>query len=260
MDISLQNLITQAAKTLESEVRAYRPLILDAFGKVNPDLKDDESPVTKYDIELEHKLRAALSSVDAGMPIVGEEGGGDDSASTFWLVDPIDGTEGFVRGLPVVRNMATLIYDNKPVFAFIYKPITDELITATMGQGAFKNGKKLQVSSRPLNLSWVDIVGSLSDPVMQRFISELNPKIKAFRILGDFTRLADGVIDASVSYKSGGGLWDYAPRGLLYQEAGAIVKNIGSDEYDFRNFSFIAANPMMFEELDSVINQVLEQF
>lgn len=255
MDISLQNLITQAVKTLESEVRAYRPLILDAFGKVDPELKEDESPVTKYDIELEYKLRNALGLLDASIPIVGEEGGGDDTASTFWLVDPIDGTEGFVRGLPVVRNMATLIHDNKPVFAFIYKPITDELITATRGQGAFKNGQKLQVSNRPLNLSWVDIVGSLSDPVMQRFISELNPRIKSFRILGDFTRLADGVIDASISYKSGGGLWDYAPRGLLYQEAGAIVKNIGSDEYDFRNFSFIAANPVMFEDLRQIIER-----
>jgi fructose-1,6-bisphosphatase/inositol monophosphatase family enzyme len=77
----------------------------------------------------------------------------------------------------------------------------------------------------------------------------------------DITTVLDGFTEAALVYGSGGGDWDYAPRGLLYQELGAVVSNIGknisSPDYDYRNHDFLAASPEVFERLFPVIQTTL---
>ena len=242
---------------IEQVVRQYRPKILEAHGKIDPSIKPDATPVTLFDEELEQLLRDALGSFDASIGFEGEELGKSGNENTFWLIDPIDGTESFVRGLPFVRNMVTLIDNNEPVFTLVYRPITDELIVASKGNGAFNNGQPIHVSSRQLSRSWVDLSAPLTSDGAVAIVRAIRPHINGFRTIGEFTYVAQGQVDGQLIYESGGGPWDYAPRALLVQEAGGRVSNIGTDTYNFRNNNVLLANPLIFDDLMAIITDTI---
>lgn len=248
----------QAQQCLESVVRPYRRQILAVHGQAEAEIKDDNTPVTRFDTELENLMRNALAAFDKSIGFEGEELGKSGNDQTYWLLDPIDGTESFIRGLPFVRNMATLIDNNEPVFTLIYNPVLDELFVATKGGGAFKNGRQIHVSTRPIEWAWVEFSGPLQDPEVLRVVQSLRGHINSFSMIRDFTMIAQGKLDAQLIYKSGGGPWDYAPRALLGREAGAKVANIGSDDYDFRNNDMLIANPLIFDELMTVVTKAVK--
>jgi fructose-1,6-bisphosphatase/inositol monophosphatase family enzyme len=244
---------TAAHACIEKVVRAYRPKILEAHGNIDPSIKPDATPVTLFDQELEQLLREALTNFDQSIGFEGEELGKTGNENTFWLIDPIDGTESFVRGLPFVRNIVTLINDNQPVFTLVYRPISDELLIATKGGGAFKNGQAIHASSRPLSRAWIDLSISITDNSAINLVQKIRPHINGFRNIGEFTFVAQGQIDGQLLYRAGGGPWDYAPRALLMSEAGGRVANIGSDTYDFRNNDALMTNSVIFDDLMKII-------
>jgi len=244
----------QAQKAIMDTLQAVRPSLLESFGKDEYTFKSDQTVVTLLDKSIEHKLREELTKFDSSIGFCGEEMGNEGNDKTFWLIDPIDGTESFIRGIDIPRNMLTLIDGDKPVMTIVYKFITDELYTARAGQGAFCNGNPIHVSNRPIKRAWIEIGMKVSDPeVMDKFV-KLSEHIEGYTMIRDFPFVATGKIDGYVGYKSGGGDWDYAPRALLVQEAGGRVANIGSDTYDYRNHNFLAANPVIFDEVMNILN------
>lgn len=245
--------LAQAQATIEAVVRAYKPKLLAAHGHVELDIKSDHTPVTALDTELERLLRQALNNLDPGIGIEGEELGKQGNPDTFWLVDPIDGTESFVRGLPFVRNMVTLIDNGQPVFALVYKPVTDELFTARKGGGSFKNGQAVHVSDRPLERAWIELSVPLENPEVIPVVQAVRRRVNGYRLLGDFTYIVEGKVDGQLIYKPGGGAWDYAPRALMISEAGGRVANLGQADYAYRNFDMLACNPSIFDELMTTI-------
>lgn len=250
--------LMQAQACIEQVVRGYRPTLLAAHGKCDPSIKEDATPVTVFDTELEQLLRDALGDFDPAIGFEGEELGKSGNPDTFWLIDPIDGTESFVRGLPFVRNIVTLIDNNEPVFTFVYRPIVDELLIATKGGGAFNNGQPIHVSSRPLSRAWIDLASPVMDDASVAVSQAVRQLVNGYRTVGEFTFVAQGQIDGQLVYKSGGGPWDYAPRALLVSEAGGRVANIGSDTYDFRKKDMLATNPIIFDDIMQAINQTIQ--
>lgn len=246
-----------AQACIEQVVRDYRPTILKAHGQIDPAIKPDATPVTEFDRQLEQQLRDALTNFDSSIGFEGEELGKSGNEETFWLIDPIDGTESFVRGLPFVRNIVTLIHDKQPVFTLVYRPITDELLIATKDGGAFNNGNPIHVSNRPLDRAWLDLSIPLLDNSAISLVQSIRPHINGFRTIGEFTYVAQGQLDGQLLYKAGGGPWDYAPRALLAIEAGGKVTNIGSDSYDFRNNDTLIANPVIFDDLMKLITKTI---
>jgi fructose-1,6-bisphosphatase/inositol monophosphatase family enzyme len=244
-----------AQACIEKVVREYRPTILEAHGNIDPSIKPDATPVTVFDEQLEQMLRDALTSFDSSIGFEGEELGKSGNEETFWLIDPIDGTESFVRGLPFVRNIVTLIDNNEPVFTLIYRPIADELLIATKGGGAFNNGRPIHVSNRPMERAWLDLSIPLLDNSAISLVQSIRPYINGFRTIGEFTYVAQGQLDGQLLYKAGGGPWDYAPRALLAREAGGRVANVGADTYDFRNNDTLMANPVIFDDLMKIITE-----
>lgn len=240
---------------IEKVVRDYRPKLLEAHGKIDPYIKTDATPVTNFDKELEQLLRDALTTFDSSIGLEGEELGKSGDENTFWLIDPIDGTESFVRGLPFVRNMVTLISNNQPVFTFVYRPIADELFTASLGNGAFKNGQPIHVSTRPLSRAWIELSTPLATQESVAIMQAIKPQVSGCRTIGEFTYVAEGQLDGLLVYNSGGGPWDYAPRALLVSEAGGRVANTGRNTYDFRNSDVLMANPLIFDDLMRIITE-----
>ncbi len=244
-----EDYLKQAEKLLVALFKSERAELLSAFGNVEHSLKEDDSVVTEMDKNMEKTIRKTLQKFDSGVGIEGEELGIEGSRKTYWLVDPIDGTEAYIRGLPFPRNMATLIDNGEPVFCVVYKFVTDELFIASKGKGATKNGQLIQVSDRPLNRAWIEYGTDLKKPKSARRYVGIRPHVNGYTLMRDFTTIAIGGCDGAIWDEGKGGPWDYAPRALMIKEAGGIVTNTGSDSYDFKNNNFIAANPRIFDKL-----------
>src|SRR5512141_3060757 len=117
-----------------------------AQGVVRED-KDDDSPVTVADRECERLIVDALASAFPDDGFLGEEGARSQGRSgRRWIVDPIDGTRDFVRGLPTWSNLIALEADGEVVLGVCNMAAQGEMYWAVRGQGAFCNDRRVRVS------------------------------------------------------------------------------------------------------------------
>ncbi len=245
--------LDQAEKIIIQVLQAYKPELMAAYGKAEFETKADATVVTHLDKELEEKLRTALRGLDAGIGLLGEELGQEGSTDTYWTLDPIDGTEQFIRGLPTCKNLLSLVQNGQPVWAMMHMFARDEMWIARKGQGTFCNDKKVQMRYRPLERSWLDMSVNLFNPENIKKILNVRPHIAGYTIMRDSTLVIAGKIDGVLALDIKGGPWDYAPRQLLMTEAGAKIANIGSETYDFNNLSYLVSHPRNFDQLMALI-------
>jgi fructose-1,6-bisphosphatase/inositol monophosphatase family enzyme len=119
-----------------------------SLGRAHVELKPDRSPVTAADRAVEERLAAFTASRHPGLPFLGEETGLRPGPSELsWLVDPIDGTRAFVRGMPTWSVLVALLERGEPVMAIGYFPAEEDLYVAVRGHGAQRNGERLSVSA-----------------------------------------------------------------------------------------------------------------
>lgn len=115
---------------------------------VSVDRKADESPVTVADREAEAYLRAAIAARYPTHAVLGEEDGlsGSVDATYRWILDPIDGTKSFVRGVPLYGVMVGLVREGQPVVGVVNVPALGEIVYAAAGRGCWWNGRVCRVS------------------------------------------------------------------------------------------------------------------
>ncbi len=113
------------------------------------DFKADHSPVTIADRKAEELIRSRIESTYPGHAIVGEEYGytENQNATHRWIIDPIDGTKAFARGVPLYAVLIGLEIEGKAVAGAAYFPALDEMIAAADGLGCWWNGRRARVSS-----------------------------------------------------------------------------------------------------------------
>lgn len=235
-----------ADKHIRKTLLELRPKLLEAQGAIEHKLKDDKSVVTEMDVMVENRLKESLYQLDAGIGFGGEETGVDYSQKTFWLVDPIDGTESFIRGMPFCTNMIALIHEGEPIMGTIYNFTLDEYYKAVKDQGATFNGHVIHVSTRPLKRAIV-VSGPSHGAQELRSMTSGIVKMKASGY--EFSLVARGAIEGVAAKSAKVGPWDYAPGALIIQEAGGRVANIGHDTYDYRKTDLVASNAVIFDEL-----------
>lgn len=117
---------------------------------IKPDLKPDDSPVTIADKQAEELVRARIAHHFPTHAVLGEEYGKGDSfqgASHRWLVDPIDGTKSFARGVPLYSFLLGLEIEGKVEVGVAYFPALNEMIAAATGEGCWWNGRRAHVST-----------------------------------------------------------------------------------------------------------------
>ena len=112
------------------------------------DHKADESPVTVADRESEAYLRAQITARYPDHAVLGEEDGlsGGADAEYRWILDPIDGTKSFVRGVPLYGVMVGLLRGDEPLAGVVNMPALGEVVSAAKGQGCWWNGRQCRVS------------------------------------------------------------------------------------------------------------------
>jgi histidinol-phosphatase len=112
-------------------------------------LKADQTPVTQADREAEQAIVRLLSRAGSGYGFLGEEFGAQGNQEVRWIVDPIDGTKNFIRRIPVWATLIGLEERGEVTLGVIYNPVTNELLYARKGDGAFSNGERVRVSTVP---------------------------------------------------------------------------------------------------------------
>ncbi|MCV7427552.1 histidinol-phosphatase [Mycobacterium montefiorense] len=213
-------------------------LTRDRFGALDlrVDTKPDLTPVTDADRAVEADLREVLGRERPGDGVVGEEFGG---TTTFtgrqWVIDPIDGTKNFVRGVPVWASLIALLEDGVPVVGVVSAPALQRRWWAASGRGAFVsvNGappRPLSVSSvaqlDSASLSFSSLSGWAQRGLRERLI-ELTDAVWRVRAYGDFFSyclLAEGAVD--IAAEPAVSVWDLAALDILVREAGGTFTGL----------------------------------
>ncbi|HEY2979928.1 MAG TPA: inositol monophosphatase family protein [Anaerolineales bacterium] len=134
--------------TTDLAYRAGRLTLAHFNAGVRPDFKADHTPVTIADREAEQLIRSEIERAYPGHAIVGEEYGEQAGAGNKfrWIIDPIDGTKSFMRGVPLYAVLIGLEIDGEVCAGAAYYPGLDEMLSAAKGQGAWWNGRRARVS------------------------------------------------------------------------------------------------------------------
>jgi histidinol-phosphatase len=221
---------------LEALVEAVRDAGAEArrmfsLGRAHVELKPDRSPVTAADRAVEERLAAFTADRHPGLPFLGEETGLRPGPSELsWLVDPIDGTRAFVRGMPTWSVLVALLERGEPALAIGYFPAEDDLYVAVRGQGARRNGERLSVSAVAALSDATVSHGSLAQFGGARglgLLGALRDRTHTQRGYADLDghrnvllARADAMIDPAVQP------WDAAVPMLLVREAGGAATGL----------------------------------
>jgi histidinol-phosphatase len=174
------------------------------------DTKPDLTPVSEADRLVEARLRTRIARERPGEPVLGEEEGGDDESG--WILDPIDGTRNFTRGIPV---WATLISYADRV-AVVSAPALGRRWWAERGRGAFLDGEPIRVSAIG-RLEDATVLYGLDRPVPERAWSAWH--VRGFGEFWAHMLVAEGAAEVAVD-APGLAVWDTATLRVILAEAG----------------------------------------
>jgi len=144
-----QSELARLAALAERAADAARAEILPRFRRVGVETKADGSPVTEADRAAEQAMRRVLQAGDPGAAILGEEFGaeGDAARGAAWVLDPIDGTIAFSRGIPLFSTLIARLEDGVPVLGLIDLPALGERTLGWAGGGVRRNGEPVRCST-----------------------------------------------------------------------------------------------------------------
>ncbi len=220
---------------------------LDLHVETKPDL----TPVSEADRAAEEKIRALVAASGRAEGVLGEELG-DDGMDVRWIVDPIDGTKSYVRGVPVWATLLALEREGLVQVALVSAPALGRRWWAMRGEGAFAGGERCRVSSvariedcsvsttsaRRMPEGWRTIVG----------------RAWSNRGLGDFWQhclVAEGALDVGTDgpYMQ---VWDYSAVQLLVEEAGGRCTTFEGTT-PVPDGSFVTTNGVVHDEVVSLL-------
>ncbi|GAC66560.1 histidinol-phosphatase [Gordonia soli] len=217
-------------------------LTIQRFGAVDlrVDDKPDLTPVTDADLACEQLIRERLAARRPGDAVLGEEFGGDQLLEgRQWVVDPIDGTKNFVRGVPIWATLIALLVDGVPTVGIVSAPALHRRWWAAAGSGAHATvdggmPRRLQVSGvgalGSASLAFSSLSGWADRGIRDRFIA-LTDEVWRVRGYGDFYNyclVAEGAVDVTAEPEVS--LWDLAPLDIIVREAGGRFTDLSGSE------------------------------
>lgn len=205
--------------------------------------------VTEYDKGIQEQLRVGLKNILPEAKFIGEEGSNDkltDEGYAF-IVDPIDGTTNFVKDYHMSAISVALLNGKEVVAGVVYNPYLDEAFYAIKGEGAFCNGKKISVSSQPIDKALVLFGSSPYDkelfPKTIEVLSQYFYKALDIRRCGsaalNLCSVASG--RAELYFELQVSPWDFAAGKLLVEEAGGVVTTLDGEPLSFEGKTSILA-------------------
>lgn len=211
------------------------------------ELKGPQDVVSLADREIERMIVDALRAQFPGDAFLGEEHGLSGSGPVTWVVDPIDGTANFMRGVAFWCVSVGLLVDNVPMLGFIYDPVQDEMFAAAHGRGARCNDRAASVSTAGPARARINLGFNIRQS-RRRFV----PVVERLYDQGcEFARYGSGAL--SLAYVADGRLegfwesrihaWDVCAGLVIAREAGACVDDFFGGRGPMRVNSAFAAAP-----------------
>lgn len=223
-------------KDIEMAVRIAREagdLSLKWFKADNLDVdtKSDGSPVTIADRTVERRLRDLVAAEDPGAGIIGEEEGvSQGTGERRWYFDPIDGTQAFIRGVPLFSTLVALYDEYGCAVGVIYLPALDQIVVAGRGRGCAFNGEPCSVSNRT-ELRGAYVTTSSYEDWPPSALANLAAAGAVLKGWGDgygYSLVATGRLDAMVDPIVSP--WDVAPMQVIITEAGGRFTSLSGGD------------------------------
>jgi histidinol-phosphatase len=217
--------MTPLAAALEA-AQAGGALALRHFtGDFHVTLKPDQTPVTEADRGAEQAIVAHLRAAFPEVGFLGEEYGAQGGQGRRWIIDPIDGTKNFIRGIPYWATLVALEEEGEVTVGVVHAPATGDLLWAQRGAGAFANGRPLRVSTIDrlgdatllhAGLSYLRGVPRYWDGFLR--LVERTGRQRGFGDYFGYTFVLRG--QAELMVEADLKPWDLAPFKVLFEEAG----------------------------------------
>ena len=216
------------------------------------DAKPDLTPVSDADLAVEAALRSLLSEARPADSVLGEEHGTTGEGPRQWVIDPIDGTKNFVRGVPVWATLIALRIDDRVDVGVVSAPALGRRWWASRGSGAFANGSPIAVSRvstlADAHLSYSSLSGWEQQGRLESLLA-LTRRCWRTRAFGDFwshVLVAEGAVDAS--FEPEVSLWDLAALQVIVEEAGGRFSDLSGEARPDRG-SCVCSNGLLHDEV-----------
>jgi histidinol-phosphatase len=211
--------------------------------------KPDLSPVTDADKAVERALRERIEAKRPGQAVLGEEEGGDPDLPIRWILDPIDGTKNFSRGIPIWATLIALEHDGEVVLGVASAPALQRRWWAVRGEGAFADGEPIRVSR----------IRRIEDAVFSFTRTSLFAKrgtalelvnrawhARTFSDCWQHLLVAEGSVDAAIDPVMN--IWDIAALRVIVEEAGGRSTDFGGSRR-LDGGSLVSSNGLLHDEV-----------
>ncbi|MBI4096666.1 MAG: inositol monophosphatase [Candidatus Levybacteria bacterium] len=218
-------------------------------------LKEDKSVVTIADEQSENAIKQFILSYYPTARFIAEESRGNQKEIECWIIDPIDGTRNFSRGIPLWSVLISLYRKGEFVIGVCYFPVFNWLIFAEKNKGAFCNGKKINVSSiSNLRVSYTAFGSPRHFKNKQKIIDLINASgsTRCMDLSYSAYLVASGKMDVLVD--AYGKIWDVAPFKVIVEEAGGKLTNLQGNPWTINDEGYIATNGLLHDQIVQLIN------
>jgi len=236
-------------------------VLIENFDKMKKIIvKKGGSLVSNVDLEAERKIIDLIKKNYPDHIILSEESKQLKGNSEYrWIIDPLDGTHNYVRGIEIFGVSIALEYKGEVILGVIYIPSSKQLYLAQKGEGSYLNGQRIKVSQRGLNEASMSYDSSFRldrGNVMLKNLGELTKRVFNVRMFGSTARslsfIAEGKIDFAVEYHDRP--WDFSAGALIVEEAGGRVTDIYGRAWSSRSKGYIASNGILHDEIMQIIS------
>lgn len=223
--------------------------------------------VTQMDVAVQEYLRKELAKINPDIILLAEEqdNGQVDTAKAYWILDPIDGTQNYIRHMGLSAIGLAYYADGDLQTGIVYNPFTKELFHAVRGKGAFLNGRPIHVTATEALADSLIAIGT--SPYDRQYTDSNFVLFKdVFQSCLDIRRCGSACLDLAcvaagrmdVYFERNLKPWDMAAGILLVQEAGGIVTDYqGNPPSIIKNGDIVAGNGAVHKELLARISQQL---
>ncbi|WP_406663997.1 inositol-1-monophosphatase [Gallaecimonas sp. GXIMD1310] len=234
--------------------------------RVEAEAKGTHDWVTNVDREAERLIIETIRRSYPDHAVVGEESGADGDSDFQWIIDPLDGTTNFLRGIPHFCVSIALRVKGRTEQAVVFDPIRNELFSASRGMGAQFNGMRIRVT-KAKELDGTLLATGLPFKQKQHYASYMNIFTAVFDKAADVRRTGSAALD--LSYLAAGRIdgffelglkpWDIAAGELIVREAGGIVSDFNGGHDYFKSGNIVAAPARMLPALLGTIKPHLPE-
>jgi myo-inositol-1(or 4)-monophosphatase len=263
----------ELSRMLETAVVAARlagQLAIDEISYVKTSVKSPDQLVTQADVMCQQIIIEQIKETFPDDGFIAEEGQGDKlfkqpprgDSKVWWVIDPIDGTNNFAKGMLLFSVSIAAMYEGQPVVGVIYDPATNSMFTGVKGGEAQLNGKPITVSDDGFDKFSSIGTDSFFDNGVPGWVIKLMERARS-RTLGSsclqLAYLAKGSLIGIVFVRPK--LWDVAAGALIAESAGAIVSDwhgnklfpIDCNNYHGQEIATLAANEKVYSEMLAIL-------